>query len=144
GTGPAPRARARQDPHARRNARALPSPGGRAGRLTRPRSRESAEQTAKAAAPIGAAAFAVSAPWAGRASGDGGAVLIERGVDAVLVVDLAAGDRRVEDAHHAHLVLRADRVLVVLVQQVHRAVAQLVDLAGLLVRDRAGAAHAVH
>src|SRR5699024_9316309 len=77
-------------------------------------------------------------------SGDRRAVLVESGVDAVLVVHLAPGDGRVEGADHPHLVLRAHRVLVVLVEQVHRAVPQLVDLARLLVRDGAGTADAVH
>src|SRR5690606_34949898 len=56
-------------------------------------------------------------------------------VDAVLVVHLAAGHRRVEHAHRAHLGLRPQLVLVVVVEQVQRSRPQLVGLARAQVGD---------
>src|SRR5690606_36257919 len=70
--------------------------------------------------------------WAGRSG-----VLGEQRVDAVLVVDLAPGDGRVEHAHAADLLADAHLVLVVVVEEVERAGGELVHLTGGEVLDLA-------
>src|SRR5699024_6944909 len=65
-------------------------------------------------------------------------------VDAVLVVDLAAGGGRVEHAGQSPLVLVAHGVLLMTVEQVHDTVVEGVFLAGDLVGQRSLALHAVH
>ena len=56
-------------------------------------------------------------------------------VDPALVVHLLAGDRRVEHADRAHPGGRPQLVVLVLVEEVHRARADLMGLAGLLVQQ---------
>src|SRR5699024_10252935 len=65
-------------------------------------------------------------------------------VDAVLVVDLAAGHRRVEHAGHAQFLFGDHGVLLMTVEQVHDTVVEGIFLAGDLVGQRSLALHAVH
>ncbi|CDZ88616.1 hypothetical protein RHRU231_420165 [Rhodococcus ruber] len=69
---------------------------------------------------------------------------LDEGVHAVLVVDLPAGDRRVEHAEHAHPGVGLDPVPLVAVEQVHRAGRERVHGAGLEVGERAGALDEPH
>src|SRR5699024_4983376 len=73
-----------------------------------------------------------------------GVVLDDERVDAVFVMYLAAGHRRVEDAQHTEVRLRANRVLLVAVEEIKGARGDGELLPGLLVHQLGLTLDAVH
>src|SRR3546814_16573768 len=76
-------------------------------------------------------------PWLAESLG-GGEVGLGR-IGAVLVMHFPAGDRRIEHAGGQYVGFRPHDVAVMVVERVHHAGSQLVDLAGRKILDRAGA-----